>query len=549
MPTPPRYDSPQIQRQGTPNVRVTQSAPVEAFGGGRVAEGVSRPLNQIAQDTFQIAQKEKAKADDVAVQDAYTRTVQMKNTLFFDPKNGAVTKGGKDAFGVIDEYGTQYDKEADEIENSLTNEDQRQQYRVIRARQKADFDNDLNKHVYSQAKRYEDETFKSTLSTSRDDAILHYNDPTKIQESVELQKAVIIDYAQKNNMPPEWVKQAITESNSKTHSEIINRMLANGDDPGAEKHFKEHKDQIGGEYSADIEKNLEEGSMRGNSQRAADTIVAKHNDMGSALKAAKDIENPKLRDETERRIKDHFQTMKAAENDRKDAIFDSVSRKIETTKSRDSIPPAQWNAMDLQQRNAIDNRIKQLKEGVPPVTDRKTYLELTDMVENDRKKFLNTNLMLYTSNLSDSDFKKFADMQADAKKGGGQKIDGFMSDQQVVNGVLKQMKISKNSDSADKFRKMLDTRVIQYEKDTGKKADNDVLRKLSNELAIQGITDKGLLWDTKKYSFQLNADESFEDIVVPESDRAEIESELRKRGKPVTEQSVKSLYIRGNSGQ
>ena len=557
MPTVPRYDSPQVEPRGIPNVSVTREAPASAFGGGQAQAGLNQAVVGISKDVFDFAQAEKKKADDIAVQDAYTQTVSLKNRLFYDPKEGAITRGGRDVFGIYDEYGSKYDQGTQEIESRLT-PDQMQSYRVIRDRQKSDLDNDLNRHVFSQAKKFEDETFKSTIEVTRNDAVLHYQDPIKVSSAIELQKDVIVDYAAKNNLPPEYVKLATEEAVSKTHTSILNRMLANGDDLDAEKYYESIKGNISGEDISSVEKNIKEGSRRGYAQRFADNAVAKSKNMAEALALANDITDVDKRDESEKRIKQYYSDQKAAREQYSDQILGESLVSVQADPRIEAIPPDKWNVMSASDQNTVMARIKQVREGVVKTTDLKKYYEITNIMRDDRQSFIKMNLMRYEPYLSDSDFKKFADMQKDAASGKTAKIDGFMSDQAVVDSILTRLKMDPKAKpkttagkKAARFREALDKRVQQYEAQTGKQSTNEDLRRIGNELGVEGVVHKSMLGidlllpDETKMQFELEPGQEFDDIVVPKTDSDEISSALRRKGKPVNDDAIKRIYLKG----
>jgi hypothetical protein len=96
MPTVPRYEQ-RVGQAALPNARVSTNAPIEAFGGGQGLQQVA----QAAQETLEIVRKEREKADQLAVLEADTKAARLKTSLFFDPKTGAMTRKGKDAFGAV----------------------------------------------------------------------------------------------------------------------------------------------------------------------------------------------------------------------------------------------------------------------------------------------------------------------------------------------------------------------------------------------------------------------------------------------------------------
>lgn len=254
MPKVPTY-TPQVQQSGAPNVRVSSDAPIEAFGGNNPAFGAAAGLGE---QVAKIGAQEKQKADDVATTEAYTKTLEMKNRLFWNPQGGVMSRKGKDAFGVFDEFMPQFDKETDAIEQGLANGEQRQMYRSMRLKLQADFDGELQRHVSQERKVYDDQTTETGLAAERDNAIKNYLAPGAVDESLRMQKALVAAHAQRNGMDDEFSNQKFLEVASKTHAAVIDRMLTNDQGKLAEEYFGKYKDSIKGDDLARVEKAIDD---------------------------------------------------------------------------------------------------------------------------------------------------------------------------------------------------------------------------------------------------------------------------------------------------
>lgn len=160
-----------------------------------------------------------------------------------------------------------------------------------------------------------------------------------------------------------------------------------------------------------------------------------------------------------------------------------------------------------------------------PLIARHILIQMT-MVETDRPKFLKTNLMLYNSQLSDADFKKFADMQAEARKGNSSKMDGnpigHPGCRQCSKRYGHQSKVEEQAimARAAAFREAVDARVIQYQNTTGRRLTTTRFVKSRRNLQSKLLRRKNLIFsDETKRAFELNPDEDYEDLQVPAEDR------------------------------
>lgn len=552
--------------QGAPNARVSTSAPIEAFGGGRAAENVTRQAQNLGEQAIQtieknqalaakLAKEEKDKADDVATQDAYTRTVQLRNRLMYDPENGAMNRKGKDAFGAGEEYGKQFEAGADEIENSLTNPEQKALYKRIREGEARDLDSNLTRHTFAQAQAYDEETTAASVSTTREDAVMNYQDPGKVGMSINRQKVLIESNGKRNGQPAEMIKQKQMAAESTTHEAVINRMLANGQDLMASDYYKNIKGSIHGDAVAQVERNLQEGSIRGESQRQAVKIYTTNNDLTSALQAVDKIKDPKIQDATRDRVKQKFLEKEQAKDAAEEQTFRSAFSIVEKTRNKDDIPPDQWDQLSPARKNSITEYLEKAakKEGVQ--TDWDAYYNLKQMAASPalRDKFMQTDLLLYRPKLADAEFKELVNAQSDGKKGDTKAIDGIRTDAQIINQSLLDAGVdptpkqgSKDAKKVNMFWKAVDEEVKALQSQTGKKATNDEVQGIVDKLMTKGVTEKGWFWDTEKRLYEVDpgTDKKFEIKTkdIPLMDRQKIESALRARGINPTDDKINQIY-------
>ncbi len=310
-PVVPRYDSAPVAPSGIGGVNYNTDAPLSNFGGGQAAQGANDAINNLSKDAIGLMQKEKQKADDTATKDAQTKFVQLSNDLMYHPENGVITKQGQDSFGIHDDYLSQFDKGSDEIERTMT-PDQRRITGMMRQQYRADLDKDINRHVRGEAVKYETDTFKTLLDTNRNDAILHWQDPDRIQEAIGIQSKAIYSHAQANGLGKEWADHAALESSSKTHSGVIDAMLSKSQDQAAKKYYDQNIDQIDGDTRNEIGKKIEDGALKGNAQRAADQILLKSKSYSEAIEETKKIQSLDLKEETQKRILHSYDLKNAA---------------------------------------------------------------------------------------------------------------------------------------------------------------------------------------------------------------------------------------------
>lgn len=561
MPQVPIYNKPQVQQAGLSNAKNSVQASEEAYGGGASAARVTEAAQGLIGSASKFVEQEKAKADDTASQAAYADLMRRKQRLLFDPKEGALNRRGKDAFGVADEFGVKFDKEADDIASTLSSPAQRDMFAKIRSQQRVDLTGDLERHTMGESRKFEEETTASAISAARDEAVLNYAKPGAVESNINLQRSLILDHAQKNGKDAQVVQQELSKITSQTHSAVIERMLATGRDQDAQAYFATNKASIT-HGIADVEKVLEAGSMRGESQRQSDAIVAQHSDMGAALTEARKIADPKIRDATTERVKDYFAQQKSAERQQREDLMIAGGNAIDQTGDFFSIPDKERALLSPSEKASLMAYAKHKREGTEPEANGERYYDLKTLAATPaaRSKFLQMNLREHIGDLTKSEMHEMISIQTSLREKDGKAdaiLDGYRSDQQIVKDGLLAAGISatpkKGTADAEKvaaFHAKVDQQLAVWQKQNGKKAPNEVVQSIVDNLLIKGVTEKGTFWDTKKRAFELapgeNLDISATD--VPRSERSKIEQALKKRGIPVSDERIKELYSRKLQG-
>lgn len=554
MPRVPTYNS-QVKDASLPNVTLSANAPEEAFGGP-AARRITEAARGLANTVFKIADEEKQKADQLAVLDADQKLSAFETFIQYDPQSGAMNKKGKDAFELPDTVKAEWEKKSTEIEKDLKNDSQRMAYKKMVVQRWGSLDQNIQRHVSNEIRQYDDQVTDSYLTNERDAATANYLDQGRINMSIDRQRSEVVKHAMRNGLPEEWMKGKIDEVTSKTHVSVINRMLVNDQDLTAKSYFDEHKPYIAGSDISAVEKVLEEGSLRGESQRQSDKIMATTDTMSEAIESSKKVEDPKLRDAIVDRIKDNYSLRKVADEERRTQLYQGAANIVEQTKDRDKVPPHVWAQLNLSERNAIDARARQLREGVPPVTNWPTYYELKTLASAPatRDKFLRENLLVYRPDMADSEFKELINLQTNMRNGDDKELDGYRTKAEIVNSTLNSIGVDptpkpgkKEADSVSLFRRQVDEQIVQMQQQTGKKATNADVQGIVDNLVVKGtVQGTGFfgMFQTKRRAFEAKEGENIvidkEDI--PRSERIKITEALGRRGIPVTDDAIIGLY-------
>jgi hypothetical protein len=543
----PTYGGPgQVKEQGGPNIRFNPNVPEGTFGEGRAAAGVAKATNAIFDTTRKIVEEEKQRADETAFMVADREASELQTALEVE------TKGirGKDAGGAPDAIGAKWTKGVEAIRERLTSRRQREAFDRAVTNRWESLNKNVQFHVSNELTTYETNESKAHITASKNAAILNAGDDERITQEVDRQRAAFSMLARTAGIPKDsdQYKTELTKVLSETHREVIASRLGAEQEDQAAVYFEKAK--AAGEFTDDdllkVQKAIDEGKVLGKSRRLAEEILGSTKSMQEALAKAKSIKETKVYDKTVDRIKEEYSLRNTAEEADGKARFNRAALFAEKNKKRpDGVT---WHALTLQDRNAIDARIKQLRTGEEPTTNWQLYYKLERFAGDAtmRDSFVKTDLYKHRAELADAEFKYLSKLQSEIARGDEktvQKLDGIFTKTSIVDGVLKEAGIDPTAEEgsdaatqANRFRKMVDAEVMQKQSLDGKPVNNEEVREISERLMRKTITEKGRFWDTEKPIYELELRD------IPADERSKIEEALRALGRETSDRNVLHLF-------
>lgn len=531
-----------VQSDLTPRVRDNTRLPDNAFG-----PDYSKALNA-AQDIGLMAakqyQEEKKKADQVRVEQSDNKFSMAMREYMYHPEQGAMNRKGENALGISNDVQDFADKKQKEIEDELE-ESQIPLFRqkVFSTREAAL--KSANSHESAEGMAFEKNVYESSIINSREDAVAGFNDESIINLSIGKQARATIDYAKRNGLGQDWVEAELSSSVSKTHDSVITRMLNGGADQQAKAYYEKYGQQITGDEKIKVEKMLKEGTLKGESQRTSDAIVNQTDDLQVALSKARNINDPELRDETVRRVKQTFSDRETARTYNSNQAFEQAYIAVEKNRNYDAIPADILNRLDASDKE----KLKKLATSTATETDMKTYNDLMLMANNPKFKqeFLQTSILKYADKLAKPEMKELIKLQNDlrsGKKEAKETVNTYARQQDLITTTLNSIGLDKSSKSdskqkqINKFYVQMDTAMKQKEAELGRKPNIQEFQQVLDGLVMQVVTDKGIIFDSKKRSFEVGIED------VPKEEQDKITEALKRAGAVPSEANIINLYLR-----
>lgn len=608
MPTVRTYQR-QITSERAPGVRrqeyaiphLQTPAPAVPQTGG--PEGMARFGETAATIGERLYADEQRKQDQIRLLDADRQAGELENNLMYDPKTGALNVRGKDALGLIDTVGKQWDDATGKIRQGLSNDRQRMAFDEHAIAKRTRIMDRLNEHIAKETYRVDGEALEGKVENETEAAIADGR-PERITQALDSVGQAYADYGERYGIPAEQTKAATATAVSRIHVGVMHRMLDNGNDIQAKVYYEHVEGEVLGKDRGELERSLHEGSVRGDSQRIADSIVNKagtdYTLSGLVDEVAKKTSDPETRDRAEQRI--HAWYERAKEDDRvqtekrnqtiREQLEAEKQKKEEEKKQRaqlvgvtvpnlidagkpkdvhtflDKVSPGLWQQATQKEREEWERYAKRLNEGEKVKTDFGTYYNLLSLssVPETRDQFAKTNLNdpRLLNRISEGDLKKLAEIQVEIRKGNHKKADqlteGYRTVNEMIGDALRSLKLDPNpkqgTDEAKRLgdlRSAVDQDIADFESRGGKKPTKPEIQGFIDQHLIQGTVQTPGWFGTslfagtaQKPSIDVPADQSFsiQFNQIPKAEVRKIEDALARAGLPESEAAIVNMYLR-----
>lgn len=570
-----------------PGARQTgrQNAGTAAAYGGAIGDSLSQIGEGLYRDVQAIKLTEQRQQDAIRVQTAEAQVSDWELKTIYDPKTGALSKTGVNAFNLPDEVSASYDQTIGDIRNGLSSDAQRAAFDRAIANRKPSILGRVNTHVLGQMNAVGQESYRSYIGNSRALAQQNAGDPARVATEIENQREHTVVEAGRLGLDAETTKRMVSSVTSDTHVAVLDQLLATENDVGAKDYFSQVKGEIEGPALPQVEKALNVGRTRGESQRQFDAIMLQAATEQEAIEKAREIKDPEIRDSVEDRVQSEWRLRKQRDREAKeetirthaeaiDKIMLDAGNRIDAVGTiQKAISPAAWAQLMPNEKVALENYAKRKQGGGEVETDWNAYYSLRLLAENPatRNDFADpskTNLMLYIAKLGKTEFKELVGLQGAIRQKDTTKTEELLSHDGLQSRMVTDAMLSIGLDPTaldnpsakgyDKiavdrgvaFRRSVRENVAGLEARQGKKATDEQVQEIVDNLIVKAdVVIPGSLWGTKlqeKFLFEAGPKDTL--IItaddVPKSERAIAIAVLKKLGRTFwTDEDILAVYM------
>lgn len=509
MPTVPTIRQPQVQTQALPSARLS-AVPSGDSPVGDALQNAGHAINQVYAD-----QRRKAQATMYA--DSLTRLKQAQLTQEYDPKTGWRQRKGSDSFGLHDTVLPDYDKQADEIAESIPDQEVRAKFKLAANDQRADLNQRLDGWVSDQHQQYEAQVLDNGVKTSQQAAALNWQNQERVGREVQDQAERILAYQRDNGLPPEWAASRIQQAASDTHGNVIDQMLTAGNDAAAKTYLEKHKAEMTADAIAHYEKSVDYGNTLAQSQVEAARIYDDDKSLEEMSAEADKISDQNVQAATKQRLENLKVLHRQAVDERGSKLLDDCLRlSNQDPRGIDAIPPQKLAALNETdpKRFGVLMATAQRRVHREDVTTPEGYSvfslnrsALTGALgEEAQKNALGEDPNNYADKLSRKDLDDWHQLRDKARV--GKVPHGLLNAEDVANQTLTSVGINPGKDKdgnvdprATRFRTLLNRAIIANggtEKMTSEQIQHQA-DKLLVEMAVPdpaGLIGKGIRYGT-----------------------------------------------------
>lgn len=416
MPNIPAFLEPKVAAQPGPLPRISTYAPIGAFTkpSGPDLSGVLSGLENINEQSQRLKDAAYAKANQVKVLDADNQAAALETHILYDPETGTTFQKGENAFSEPERVSKAWQAGIEQIRGGLVNEDQQLAFDRLAAVRGSRIWETVQRHVGQQHEAYDQQTTAAAIQNRHDTALQNFANSDVVDSQIDQQRAIIKDQAKRTGEDPETTQLKLDRASSGTRFGVLNEYLDRGMDQAASAYLTKYRDQFIGKDLTDAEKLTNKGSLRGSAVRNADTIMQSATTLDDGLAQAAKIDDPDLREETEKRVRQAFADKATSDRQVRDQAYERANKIVQDSKGnldavplslREQVSPTEWTDLE---------RLAKSIRNPERTTDLREYarlVNLSSLNDSTKQQFVNTDPMTFKGKMSDADYKHIVDLQ------------------------------------------------------------------------------------------------------------------------------------------
>lgn len=259
---------------------------------------------------------------------------------------------------------------------------------------------------------------------------------------------------------------------------------------------------------------IDSQSKRAAAQQATASIMSEHGgDMKTALKAAREIEDPEVQDDTSARIVKEFALKEQQEKQAKENVIQRATNLVEKSRSVDSIPSSDLASMTLSERRQLRDYADYLSKGKEPGHSSDAWAKFYLATPEEQAKMnLQTELRPH---IDDRHFDRALEIQKAARAPGGIEHTSFLGYKDRLENAVRSSQLFGDNFKPSKlkgdelmrwgaFETEADKRLLAFEGAKKAKATPEEQQQILDKMVTERVFVDKFGTDPQRASFELD---------------------------------------------
>lgn len=207
---------------------------------------MGRAIGEGAQQLYHAQKIEEERVNTMAAEDAFTKLRQKQLDLTSGETEGFVQQKGAAAVTkpVLKEWSKRFDDAETSIASGLTNDQQRQKFKVRADISRLQYQDDLLRHLGQQSDVYSKEVYDGTVAVEQRNAVARWDSPNDVALSLDRVKSAVEDRAERYGWAAPYRDATLLIEQGKIHSAVVGQAIASGSFKYAEDWYNQHRADI-----------------------------------------------------------------------------------------------------------------------------------------------------------------------------------------------------------------------------------------------------------------------------------------------------------------
>jgi hypothetical protein len=231
---------------------------------GAGTEEIFRAERVIEEKVAREQKVEEDRLNTLRAEEAYTKLRERQLDLSIGEQSGFTQQRGAAAVTrpLFKEWGKRFDDVEREVEGTLSNDAQRQRYKLRSGVARLQFQQDMLQHLAREGDAYAKQVYDGIVDTEQRNAVAHWDSPYDVASSLERVRNAVLERAERGGWAPEYREAVLQKENGKVHSAVVAQALATGNFRYAQQWYEEHRGDVDIQTAKTLEKAVEDGTQK-----------------------------------------------------------------------------------------------------------------------------------------------------------------------------------------------------------------------------------------------------------------------------------------------